>query len=64
MVIATHTVSEVALSWSFVPSLIGCMLLMFGVVFTIEDNASTGAVLFVLGVLMMAIWVWMVRRGR
>jgi hypothetical protein len=40
------------------------MLLMFGVVFTIEGNASTGGVLLVLGALMMAIWVWMVKRGK
>ncbi|MCY4725585.1 hypothetical protein NYO98_04780 [Nocardioides sp. STR2] len=40
------------------------MLLMFGVVFIIENSASTGGVLLLLGALMMSIWLWMVKRGR
>jgi hypothetical protein len=49
-------------SWTFVPSLIGIMLLMFGIVFIVEGNSSTGAVLLVLGVAFMALWAWMVKR--
>lgn len=50
------------MSWTFIPSLIGCMLLMFGVVFIIEGNAPTGSVLLVLGVAFMAGWFLMVKR--
>ena len=50
------------MSWTFIPSLIGCMLLMFGVVFTIEGNPSTGAVLLAIGAALMAVWFWMVKR--
>ena len=50
------------MSWAFVPSLIGCMLLMFGVVNIFEGNVSRGAVLLGLGAVFMAIFVWMMKR--
>lgn len=51
------------MSFAFIPSLIGCMLLMFGVVNIVEeDDVSTGLVLLGLGAVFMAIFVWMMKR--
>jgi hypothetical protein len=50
------------MSWSFVPSLIGFMLLMFGVVSTTEGDSTRGVVHLVLGTAFLALCVWMVKR--
>ena len=50
------------MSWTFVPSVIGIMLLMVAVVNVVEGNSSRGTVLLVLGLALMAVWVWMARR--
>lgn len=50
------------MSWAFVPSLIGCMLLMFSGVNFVEGNPSRGVVLLGLGAACMAIFVWMMKR--
>lgn len=51
------------MSWTFIPSLIGCMLLMFGVVSIVEeDNVSAGLVLLTIGGAFMILWYWMVKR--
>lgn len=51
------------MSWTFVPSLIGINLLFWGVVTKVDGGSwTTTSVLLTLGVALMTLWFWMVRR--